>query len=324
MAKIAYQAMPNFRAKTLADMEQANEIIEHYARQGYRLTVRQIYYQLVARALIPNNEASYKRIIDLLSKARLAGIIDWDHIEDRTRNIRGNSHWETPGSVIKSAAYSFALDRWSNQEVAVEVYVEKDALLGVIAPVCRSLDVRYMSSRGYMSLSEVEVAAGRIRRHVTNRKKVLIVHLGDHDPSGQDMTRDIGDRLEMFLNGGDVPYRTGVAVTDTPPSSLSADVTIQRIALNWDQIQAYRPPPNFSKESDSRYQGYVDKYGVKCYELDALEPSVISDLIRATVSAHINQEAWDSVERNERQIVAGLHKAANNWDDVQSFLDEIE
>ena len=262
MPKIAY-IEKKFKPESLALIEKINGVINEYSRQGFSLTLRQVYYQMVARAIIPNSERSYKNLGNLISEARLAGLIDWQAIEDRTRNLRANSHWSTPGSVIDSAAYSYHLDHWAGQENYVEVWVEKDALIGIVGQICRELDVSHFSCRGYVSQSEMWEAARRLRRRNDNGQHIVLLHLGDHDPSGKDMSRDIVDRLQIFE---------------------TYDVEFHRLALNMDQIEEYGPPPNPAKLSDSRAAGYIEKYGRESWELDALEPQVISDIIREHVT----------------------------------------
>lgn len=140
MPKIEY-VPKNFSADRLQMIEKVNGVVAEYQKQGYSLTLRQVYYQMVARDIIPNNMRSYKNLGNLINDARLAGLIDWLAIEDRTRNLRGNSHWSTPGSVIESAAYSYRLDHWQGQQNYVEVWVEKDALIGIVGQICGKLDV---------------------------------------------------------------------------------------------------------------------------------------------------------------------------------------
>lgn len=142
MAKIAYQEF-SFRAETRSIIDQADAICRDYAAQGYDLTLRQLYYQFVARAILENSEKSYKRLGEIVGNARLAGLLDWDHLEDRTRNVRANSHWSSPAAVIESAARSYALDKWANQDYYVEIWVEKEALAGVVARVAGRLDVPF-------------------------------------------------------------------------------------------------------------------------------------------------------------------------------------
>ena len=205
LPKISY-IEKSFRKDKLILIDKINEVIRNYTMQGYNLTLRQVYYQLVARAIIENNERSYKNIGNLISDARLAGLIDWNAIEDRTRNMRGNSHWVTPGQIIDSAAYSYHLDHWKGQENCVEVWVEKDALIGIVGQICGQLDVNFFSCRGYVSQSEMWGAAQRLKRMQEQGQNVVLLHLGDHDPSGKDMSRDIQDRLRTF-DAYDVEFR---------------------------------------------------------------------------------------------------------------------
>lgn len=114
MPKIQYKEI-NFRGKSLELINLVNQVINEYKNQGYELTLRQTYYQLVARGYIPNNERSYKNIGNLINDGRLAGLIDWYSIVDRTRNLRGNSHWDKPEDVIASARYSYLLNKWDGQ-----------------------------------------------------------------------------------------------------------------------------------------------------------------------------------------------------------------
>ena len=100
MPKIAYSET-KFQAKTLKQIKIANQIVEEYVAQGFDLTVRQLYYQMVARDYIPNNQREYKKLVETVNNARLAGLIDWDHIVDRTRNLRQNSHFDDPADIAK-------------------------------------------------------------------------------------------------------------------------------------------------------------------------------------------------------------------------------
>lgn len=303
MPKIEY-VPKNFRPESLQLIEKINTVIADYARQGFGLTLRQVYYQMVARNIIPNNERSYKNLGNLISDARLAGLIDWQAIEDRTRNLRGNSHWSDPGSVIDSAAYSYHLDHWVGQRNYVEVWVEKDALIGIVGQICQRLDVNHFSCRGYVSQSEMWEAARRLKRRSDQGQHIVLLHLGDHDPSGKDMSRDISDRLVTFETYG---------------------VEFHRLALNMDQVDAYNPPPNPTKLTDSRASGYIAEYGHECWELDALEPMVISNLIRDHVTKYRDEKVYNEILRREKHGKDLLTDVAELWDDViESHWDEIK
>lgn len=173
-----------FNSEHASIIQAANEIIEEYQDAGYSLTLRQLYYQFVSRDLIPNTQRDYKRLGKIISDARLAGLIDWDAIEDRTRNVRTPTHWESPEDIVRSCAAQFNFDCWGNQEFRPEVWIEKDALLGVIEPVCRRLEVPFFSCRGYTSQSELWSAGRRVQRWVQAGQTPVIIHLGDHRPFG--------------------------------------------------------------------------------------------------------------------------------------------
>ncbi|MFD3272666.1 hypothetical protein ACE3MS_21455 [Paenibacillus dendritiformis] len=292
--KICYREI-NFRPASLQLIEKVNGIISEYQAMGYSLTLRQVYYQLVARDVIPNNERSYKNLGNLISDGRMAGLIDWEAIEDRTRKLRKNSHWDTPGDIIDSAAWSFAYDKWQDQENYVEVWVEKDALVGIVGQVCGELDIPYFSCRGYVSQSEMWAAAQRLER-MAGHKEIHIIHLGDHDPSGKDMSRDICDRLETF----------GVMVE------------FERIALNYDQIEEFSPPPNPTKLSDSRAVGYIEEFGYECWELDALRPEVIENLIRESVTAKCDLELLQEAREREEEAKRTLRAVARDWSSIEA------
>ncbi|MGM1047632.1 MAG: hypothetical protein ACQEXX_15980 [Bacillota bacterium] len=296
--KICYREI-NFRPGSLILIEQVNGIISEYQEMGYSLTLRQVYYQLVARDVIPNNERSYKNLGSLISDGRMAGLIDWDAIEDRTRNLKKNSHWSSPGSIIYSAARSFAYDKWENQDNYVEVWVEKDALVGIVGQVCDELDIPYFSCRGYVSQSEMWSASQRLQ-DFAGQKDIHIIHLGDHDPSGKDMSRDIVDRLELF----------GVSIN------------FQRIALNYDQIEEFAPPPNPTKLSDSRASGYIADYGHECWELDALRPDVIDGLIRDAVTDLCDIDLLMEARDREEKSRETLNTVARNWSKIESEYGE--
>jgi hypothetical protein len=142
-----------FAAKSMQVIQQANTILSEYARQGYTLTLRQLYYQFVSRALLDNNQRNYKRLGDIINNARLCGLVDWEYIEDRGRETKFVAHWDSPADIIDAAAASFRIDKWRDQPWYVEVQVEKRALEGILVPVCRSLDIGFCANTGYSSAS---------------------------------------------------------------------------------------------------------------------------------------------------------------------------
>lgn len=272
-----------FSPSSLEMIEQANSIIDEYQAQGFTLTLRQLYYQFVSRALLPNRQSEYKRLGSVINDARLAGLIDWAAIEDRTRMLRSLPYWGSPEELVRAAGEQYRENLWAGQRRNVEVWIEKDALIGVIEPVCERWRVPYFACRGYASQSAQYEAGKRILRDAADhQRRTLILHLGDHDPSGIDMTRDNSDRLSMFA------HALGGSLVD-----------VKRIALNHEQVERYNPPPNPAKETDSRADGYIREYGESSWELDALDPTVIDQLIEKEIKAVLDMKKWKKAKAEE-------------------------
>lgn len=296
-----------------AIIDQAIELVATYEAQGYSLTLRQLYYQFVARDLFPqtwadpgtgstNNERSYKKLGDIINDARMAGLVDWSAIEDRTRNAASNNHWDSPSGIVAACAQQFQIDKWDDQPYRVEVWVEKDALEGVVAQVASRLDVTYFSCRGYASATSIWDAGQRLKAYAKAGQTPVILHLGDHDPSGIDMSRDIEERVGLFMDG------------------LGDKLKFERIALNRPQVTQYNPPPNPAKVTDSRFRGYQDEHGDECWELDALEPSVISTLIETRVKAYLRPKLFAAKVREQQGHRDALESVASNWEEIIASL----
>lgn len=299
MPRLCYKDM-NFRKATLEMIERANDIITEYADEGYDLTVRQVYYQFVSKDWISNTETSYNKLQSTLSNARLSGLIDWNHIVDRTRKMEQNSHWNSPREILEICAEQFQLDVRLTQDVYIEVWVEKDALLGIVERVSRENDVPYMSCRGYASHSVIWRAAQRCIEEEESGRETVIIQLSDHDPSGVDMSGDLQRRMVLFGSSAEV----------------------ERIALTMDQINKFNPPPNPAKITDSRYEAYQEEYGEESWELDALDPREITHLIQEAIDKHTEPLLIEEEKKLQRQYKRQLRNLANNW--TESEEDEEE
>ena len=293
----------NFSDKSLSTIQTVLVILDEYRAQGFRLSLRQLYYQLVARDYIENSLRSYKNVGNLVSNARQAGLIDWDMIEDRNRETVIPLHWTHPGQIISSAAYSFRIDKWKDQPYHIEVMVEKDALSGVLEPVCGQLDIGITANKGYSSSSTMYEIGKRIQRRHREGKKICIIYLGDHDPSGIDMTRDVDDRLSMF-------------------SWMHTGLEVERLALNWDQVQQWQPPENPAKETDARFPAYAQKFGESSWELDAIEPAALADLVRTAVLERRDKDLWDLAVITEKRMRNELNDIARKYGDEVEDEDE--
>ncbi|MCH8852340.1 MAG: hypothetical protein IID41_06755 [Planctomycetes bacterium] len=298
--KIAY-IEKRFNSSTMPLIDSANEIIEEYLAKGFCLTLRQLYYQFVARDLLPNKQSEYKRLGVIINDGRLAGLIDWEAIEDRGRNVQIPPSWSRPDDILDACAGQYQIDLWANQNYRVEVWIEKEALLGVISGVCQRLRLPHFACKGYTSQSEMwEAGRNRIGEYLGQGQIPIILHLGDHDPSGLDMTRDIRERLAMFAG---------------------EPIAVERIALNMDQIEQYGPPPNPAKTTDSRFASYAEQYGDQSWELDALNPEVLAALIEEHVGRYRNVELWAEDSDRENAQRETLRQISDRYEDVQDYLE---
>lgn len=278
-------------------IETCNQILFEYEAQGYSLTLRQLYYQLVSRDVIPNTVKSYTKLGNVVSRARDGGLIDWDHIEDRARNVRAYQHWKSGEDFLHDVAGQFSLDWWDGQPTRCFVFVEKEALEQVIGRAASAYDVPYLANKGYLSSSIAwEVAHKRMLMAAHGCKRFVVIHLGDHDPSGIDMTRDIRERLRNYAR-------------PTSKEHGFIKIGVARIALNMDQIEHYSPPPNPAKDTDTRFKSYQDLYGDESWELDALDPGVIDQLIRTSIEELIKKpKLFQQQKDREHEIRSKLQE----------------
>lgn len=273
----------NPKTETLELVATCNDILDELS--DYRLTLRQLYYQLVTRNIIPNQERAYKKLGKTLTRARLAGLVDWDAIEDRVRQPVIPTEFEDLEDLVEAALRSYRLPRWRDQRAYVELWVEKDALASVLRPLADQFHVTLMVNRGYSSASAMKEAAERFREYHVPRR---LFYLGDLDPSGEDMVRDIRDRLAEFR----------------------ANVRVEKIALTIDQVEEYEPPPNPAKLTDSRAAEFVARYGTSSWEVDALPPSVLGQIITDAISGSITDDvAMREVVEEEKRDKERLREA---------------
>lgn len=282
--------------------------MEEYKGQGYELTLRQLYYQFVARGLIDNNVRSYKNLGAIINDARLAGVIDWNHIVDRTRGLKGLGTQPSPSMAVNRASWAYREDKWEDQPYHIEVWVEKEALAGVVWDACRGLQLSYFAAKGYASASSMYEAAKRFEQASRMGKEIIVFYLGDFDPSGLDMDRDIRERIALM--GPEVEQNVGLD-----------GFQLHRIALTWEQVQQYNPPPNPAKTTDSRAADYIATYGDESWELDALEPAVLVKLIQDAVAPMKDEELWTEALNKEESNRNIIEAVASHWDSVVEFLE---
>ena len=269
-------------AKTRRKIYATREVLDAAQAEGYRLTLRGVYYQLVARGIIPNSLPAYKSLSRALTKARWWGWIEPDALDDVSRPRAIRPAWDSPTDALDDVARVFRRDWWEDSDPAVEVWAEKAAVATVMEPVAYRYGVPFLACRGFLSLTAVVEAAARYRD-----RAVLLLYCGDHDPSGMAMDVDIERRM----------------------ARCGADVRVERVALTREQVAAHNLPPNVTKKKDSRAKAYGDK---RSWELDALPQRVLSGLVREAVERHLPP---DLAERQQRDAEdrARLGELARTW-----------
>lgn len=274
------------------------KITDEYQAKSLVLTQRQLYYQLVAKDIIPNAMEVYKRLSIFTTDARYAGLIDWDAIEDRGRKSERKSQWSGIKELIETAVLSYRKHRWDDQEYYIELFCEKQALEGVLKPIADKYHLHFGSNKGYSSSSAMYELYERVLDQMGKSKKVVILYLGDHDPSGKDMVRDIYTRIREFLIEGD--YAVDPDVIDEYER-----FKVHALALTMEQICEFNPPPNPAKIKDPRAKAYIKEFGEISWELDALTPENLVYITENGILQYIELSKYvEAIDQEQRDVKA--------------------
>jgi len=295
--KIAFIEKPNLSYANLASLKRINAILAEYQVQGYVLTLRQLYYQLVARGMVRNQQREYTRLSRIMTKGRMLGLVDWNSIVDRTRVPHLPYCVDSIEDALDDAANFYRLDRQEDQENYMEVWIEKDALSGVIANITDRLHVRRLTNRGYSSTTAMYEAALRFKQHYST-KDCFILYIGDHDPSGLDMIRDIKQRMFEFELG---------------------EVEVIHLGLTWEQIEKYNPPVNPAKMKDPRAKWYVEKHGYNCWEVDALDPKTLNKLVETNIESRMDLDLFEEKCKRENEEKDVLYDVASRYKELEEI-----
>lgn len=284
--KIAYRDDPHLSKKNIELLQIINEIIDDYAADNFKLTLRELYYELVGKVIIPNVQAEYSKLSRLLTKGRMAGLVNWDAIEDRLRKP-DLLYWviDIP-DALQDTIDQYRLNRQRGQKNYLEIWTEKDALSGILQRLAHHYHIRLVVNRGYSSCTAMHEAFKRLGRAEENEQKLIILYVGDHDPSGLDMLRDIPSRLEEF----------GVSCKLIP------------VALTQKQIQQYSLPKNPAKVTDPRAQWYIENFGDKSWEVDALGPRRLTQIVEKAIKKHVNIKLFEQTVAQEEAEIKELRK----------------
>lgn len=284
-------------------IDTALEIAEEYAADDLLLTVRQIYYQFVRRFpdRYPSSMETYKRIQSALSEARYTGEFPIDMIEDRGREVRpghftvcqsdvDDAFYESKKDIAKLPNMNLWMHKWYGQRTHVSVWVEKDALTGIFEDPCNQQGVSWFACKGYPSVSALWHYIKLIDEANDSHPdggydNAVVLYFGDHDPDGL----EIPDAASRSIN------RLSEALEDKFSNQNTAFMNIEfkRVALTMAQIKQHKPPPFPAKETSARFAEYQRKTGLShAWELDALKPRALRDLIDASVSPYFDFDTY--------------------------------
>jgi hypothetical protein len=245
------------------------------------MTVRQVYYQLVARQLIPNNRSQYQATSTLLVRLRQDGTVPWEWIEDRNRRPRTVQMWDDLDDFVRTVRGAYRRDVWQDQPIYVETWLEKDALSGIFEDTLQPYGVTLNVGRGYDGWDSIHNAAERLDNDS------VVLYFGDFDPSGEDMVRSLRERLAFF----------------------GCEPEIVKCALTLDDVRRYQLPPDFAKKSDTRTAAFVARWGDVSVELDALPATVLRQRLIDEVESRIDLAALESTkaaQQTERARLSAL------------------
>lgn len=290
--KQAFRDNLRLRKDNIVKLELINSIIEEYTKVNLVLTLRQLFYQLVTRGIVPNTDKEYnKKLGPLLTTGRMAGVVDWEAIEDRTREADIPYWVRDLADALEDTIKQYRLDRQKGQKNYLELWVEKDALSGVLEPITSYCHINLMVNRGFSSTTAMHDAYERISRQESLGKKAIILYLGDHDPSGLYMVQDIKKRLNEF----------------------GVDPEIKPIALTMEQIKKHSPPPNAAKIKDPRAKDYIEKFGDVSWEVDALNPKILNALVKKNIEARIDMDLFKRQLAQEEQDKERLREISDEF-----------
>jgi hypothetical protein len=250
-----------------------------------RMTLRQVYYQLVARQFIENHRKEYKRVKEALVHARKSGLIPWDWIEDRTRQPRIVPMWRDLSEFSEVVLRSYRKKVWNDQPLYVEVWLEKEALSGFFRQVLDPYGITLNVGRGNDSHCSIIGLAERCE----GKRSPAILCFTDFDPTGEDMRRDLKERLAYFRCRAEI----------VPCALLKED------------IGRYELPSDFAKKSGSRTKKFIEKYGEEVVELDSLPVDILKRRILEEIEKRIDLEGLErtrKAQERERQELQEIFK----------------
>ena len=281
-ASAVSRSSPTKRRPTRAETEEFRASVADVLEEIQPATVRQTFYQLVSRGIIAKTERAYQNLVYALGIMRRAGDIPFDWLTDNTRWMRKPKTYSSLGDMLNESVRFYRRALWDNQDVYVEIWLEKDALSGVLYNVTAQWDVPLMVTRGYPSLSYLHDAAEQLE---AEDKPAYLYYFGDWDPSGVDITRAVERDIREF--------------------APDADITFERVAVTEPQIALWNLPTRPTKTTDSRSKNFSGE----SVEVDAIHPDDLRNLVRRCIEQHIDPDLHErtrTIEKAERETLRNV------------------
>jgi len=275
---VIYRTSPIKRPRrTSAEMEELLQAIKNIlAGEAGQITIRHLYYRLVGIGIIEKTDAAYKVLCSHLSKWRRSGEIEWSAFADNTRWHIRHETYNGVDDALRNTVENYRRDLWQTQSSYVEVWVEKDAIAGIVADTANSFGVPVFVARGFASLSSLYDAANTFQAATNRGRNCVIYHLGDYDPSG---------------------VAAGEAMLRAFQNDFFVDVEFVRAAVTEEQIDRLNLPTRPTKTSDTRARRWT---GGECVELDTMPPAEIRALVEKCITQHLDLHEWEAARRTEQ------------------------
>jgi hypothetical protein len=297
--------MVTFRAKNRALHAAALEALE----QERPMTLRQLYYRPVSAGVLANAQAEYKRLGGVMTRVRESGEVPRTWIVDHVRSTLKPSSWTGLADFAETVREAYRKDFWAGLDHHVEVFVEKDAVAGTIQPVTEEYDIRLRVCRGYSSIS----FAGEIADLWAQvEKPIFAYYLGDFDPSGFDLERDLWEKLERY-SGRFVWTAGGCSFRERMAYATEENVCWARLAVTPEDFADFGLVCLPVKHADRRARTFVRAHGAACAEVDALPPRELRRRVQEAIDAHIDRERWARLQHTEQLEQETLQKVVNGW-----------
>ena len=255
-----------------------------------QITIRHLFYRLTGQHIIPKTEPAYKGLCSHLSKWRRSGEVEWSAFADNTRWHIKQHTYSGVDDALRNTVQNYRRDLWDTQPYYIETWVEKDAMASIVSGTANQWGVPVFVCRGFASLSSLYSAAATFRTATEAGKKVIIYHLGDHDPSG---------------------VAAGESILKAFRDDFHVDLQFTRIAVTPEQIERLSLPTRPTKKTDTRARNWGG--GDECVELDSMPPAEIRKIVQKSIVQHIDAGEWKALQETEALEKQTMSDFLDKW-----------